>query len=187
MAAGGFGYQNFQTLQNSFFMNFLVSSMISINSITTELNLTGGNIYSTLYLLTQVILFGFTVKSFFVSILYDIVVNKEAADNSQNEAVKTGTPKVIRQSSTVRKPITFLDSELSAKASLVSQAKSNNSSLSLEQQPRPLRSPVKKGFVFSNFVTRASKLRVTSDHLERKQVLVRQALVLPLSPRRHLA
>ena len=76
LSRSGYGLMNFKTLGNSFFTNFLITSLVNITMIIQELNLTGGGILSSFYMLIQILLFGFALKSFFVSILYDIIVNR---------------------------------------------------------------------------------------------------------------
>lgn len=65
---------NFQNFGHSFYLNFLISCIENISDSTTELNRSGGGIFSTFYILFKVLLFGFTIKSFFVGILYDVIL-----------------------------------------------------------------------------------------------------------------
>lgn len=78
---------NFATLRNSFYLNFLSSAMINLTDITTQLALTGAGRAGAIYLLVQTLLFAFALRSIFIGILYDIIVNK-SGENA--EEVKPG-------------------------------------------------------------------------------------------------
>lgn len=69
---------NFATLINSFYLNFITSAMINLTGVTTELAITGGGRAGAAYLLVQTLLFAFALRSIFIGILYDIIVNKSA-------------------------------------------------------------------------------------------------------------
>lgn len=91
MPETGFGRRNFRSLGNSFLLTLLISNIVNITEICSELNLTGGGPISTFYLLFKIIFFGFVIRSFFVSILYDTVMNHHS--ENMNELTPT-SPKV---------------------------------------------------------------------------------------------
>ena len=167
----GFSIQNFKDLKNSFYINFLISSMINLTSISTELSMTGGYIYSSFYVLLQAILFGFTVKSFFVSILYDIIVNRDSDNTTQNESIletsktKKQTDKQKKKDSFKRGPSTLLDSEFSAMNSMIS----NNLSYESPDGSNHSKSPKKQAIKLTNFVNKIGNPSLNHQSISQRQ------------------
>jgi hypothetical protein len=71
---GSYGLMNFRNFEYSFYLNFLIGCIENLTDITTELNRSGGQMASTFYILFNALLFGFIIKSFFVGILYDVIL-----------------------------------------------------------------------------------------------------------------
>lgn len=82
---------NFSGLRNSFFLTFMISALIDLTTVVTEVANTGGGDTSVIYLICQTLIFGFVLRSVFIGILYDIIVNKVDDAISQSQLFDSKT------------------------------------------------------------------------------------------------
>lgn len=87
---------NFSGLKNSFYLTFLISTLIDITRVVSEVALTGGGTASIVYFISQTLIFAFVLRSVFIGILYDIIVNKVV--EAESEGIKTAAKAEIDSS-----------------------------------------------------------------------------------------
>lgn len=131
----GFGAMNFSGLKNSFYLTFLISTLIDLTRVVSEVSLTGGGNASIIYFISQTLIFAFVLRSIFIGILYDIIVNKvdEVVSDSQISDFRGDV-----DSSYIK---TSRNSPSPLKRSLVPQPIRGNSRRNLEEAPDALVSP----------------------------------------------
>jgi hypothetical protein len=78
---------NFSGLKTSFYLTFLTSALIDLTGILTQVSQTGGGNASSIYLICQTLIFAFVLRSIFIGILYDIIVNKVDEAISEGQLV----------------------------------------------------------------------------------------------------